>query len=612
MAARLLIALGLTLAASGRGQSTARDASGFNLLIWYNETERYGYVSIVGSEPFRYDRLMIDIHEGPGYDQRIGPFQLDQDGHLNPPIHRFTPSGLGEIEVICTVVGQDTSIYRYTEDQVVHRATAAMTVTGINPCQDHDERLLAPYLQAIGCRPGLEGFCTSTDGRLRYNYTQSCRVSCGLCKPVSTTSTTSTATTTTRTVSTGTSTTATATTATATTLTTATATTTTTVFIPECSACVNGTFGSCRQHDGEGQGLCVPYNQYFRCPSSFDDCRNELTTVCLFNATELNTTSGEREQTGLTRVARGSQCDVLRYDGELHWYDFRAFASAGIDRTLWCLLDNALVRPDGGSCPVSDAALTFLNSDDAVDESTVLLCVLTKEAGVQIILPGSAGDCPAGAAAIIAVDKCDRGYMSGPGSRSPMQCVDVNECRFGDDNTCAATGHCVDTEGSYECRCNEGYSGDGEVCANYNECAGGDVCGAHTDCTDSVGSFECACQAGYLGDPDDAVGCSNANECDADPCAADAACADTDGSFECTCRPGFTGTGDVCAELNECTTMVPPPCGMDATCTDIYGSFECACNTGYLGDGTSNCQNELTPAPPPRPLLASLLWLPRS
>jgi len=40
---------------------------------------------------------------------------------------------------------------------------------------------------------------------------------------------------------------------------------------------------------------------------------------------------------------------------------------------------------------------------------------------------------------------------------------DVNECDEGTDN-CDFDATCSNTEGSYSCACNEGYSGDGFTC----------------------------------------------------------------------------------------------------------------------------------------------------
>ena len=40
--------------------------------------------------------------------------------------------------------------------------------------------------------------------------------------------------------------------------------------------------------------------------------------------------------------------------------------------------------------------------------------------------------------------------------------LDIDEC---DDNPCHDNATCADSEGSYACECNEGYSGNGWNCA---------------------------------------------------------------------------------------------------------------------------------------------------
>ena len=41
--------------------------------------------------------------------------------------------------------------------------------------------------------------------------------------------------------------------------------------------------------------------------------------------------------------------------------------------------------------------------------------------------------------------------------------LDVDECSLGTFN-CSAGGMCINTEGSYNCSCSPGYSGDGQLC----------------------------------------------------------------------------------------------------------------------------------------------------
>ena len=41
---------------------------------------------------------------------------------------------------------------------------------------------------------------------------------------------------------------------------------------------------------------------------------------------------------------------------------------------------------------------------------------------------------------------------------------DIDECVDASLNNCDTDATCTNTEGSYQCMCNDGYSGDGTVC----------------------------------------------------------------------------------------------------------------------------------------------------
>ncbi|KYQ55691.1 Latent-transforming growth factor beta-binding protein 4, partial [Trachymyrmex zeteki] len=89
----------------------------------------------------------------------------------------------------------------------------------------------------------------------------------------------------------------------------------------------------------------------------------------------------------------------------------------------------------------------------------------------------------------------------------------VNECE--ESSPCGAESECVNTEGSYECRCHVGYRMDpAHGCVDVNECIGGDACAAN---------------ARYV------------NECERNPCGENAECIDTVGSFACSCKTDYTG-----------------------------------------------------------------------
>ena len=54
---------------------------------------------------------------------------------------------------------------------------------------------------------------------------------------------------------------------------------------------------------------------------------------------------------------------------------------------------------------------------------------------------------------------CDPGFNGDPYS----ECLDIDECLSGEAE-CGPDANCLNTEGSYECLCNDGYEGDGVEC----------------------------------------------------------------------------------------------------------------------------------------------------
>ena len=115
-----------------------------------------------------------------------------------------------------------------------------------------------------------------------------------------------------------------------------------------------------------------------------------------------------------------------------------------------------------------------------------------------------------------------------------------------------------------------------------------DNCHANATCTNTDGSFTCACDTGYSGD---GVTCTDDDECilDTAGCDANATCTNTDGSFYCTCDTGYEGDGFNCTNIDECLTL--NPCDQNATCTDSDGSYSCYCDIGYSGNGF-NCTDD--------------------
>jgi hypothetical protein len=135
---------------------------------------------------------------------------------------------------------------------------------------------------------------------------------------------------------------------------------------------------------------------------------------------------------------------------------------------------------------------------------------------------------------------CPAGFEHEGDERSA--CVDVDECELGEDD-CDGHASCTNTEGSYECECDDGYSGDGQDCEDIDECED-DPCDSHASCDNTPGSYECECDDGFTGDGED---CEDIDECEDDPCDDDATCDNTPGGYDCECDEPLVGNGKECA-----------------------------------------------------------------
>ncbi|XP_007433165.1 nephronectin isoform X3 [Python bivittatus] len=83
-------------------------------------------------------------------------------------------------------------------------------------------------------------------------------------------------------------------------------------------------------------------------------------------------------------------------------------------------------------------------------------------------------------------------------------CIDVDECVAGS-VTCPRFRKCVNTFGSYICKCHKGfdlmYIGGRYQCHDIDECSLGQYqCGGFSQCYNTQGSYKCKCKEGYRGD----------------------------------------------------------------------------------------------------------------
>eukprot|EP00961_Rhodomonas_salina_P155191 2090432-Rhodomonas_salina.2 len=166
----------------------------------------------------------------------------------------------------------------------------------------------------------------------------------------------------------------------------------------------------------------------------------------------------------------------------------------------------------------------------------------------------------------------------------------MDECETGQHN-CDASAACSNVAGSFSCKCNTGFQGDGVLCTAVSECDGQHNCDVHARCITAGSSFTCLCNAGWLGGGEPGLPCVDHNECGmgVDNCnRANATCSNTAGSFTCACNSGYTSTdgGVTCQDVDECGRAHDNNCNAArATCANTFGSFICTCDEGWTGDG---------------------------
>ncbi|XP_020821063.1 uromodulin isoform X2 [Phascolarctos cinereus] len=151
---------------------------------------------------------------------------------------------------------------------------------------------------------------------------------------------------------------------------------------------------------------------------------------------------------------------------------------------------------------------------------------------------------------------------------SPITADDFAENRSC--SNCHSNASCAVTNGSLICSCLEGFTGDGFICSDVDECAflGGHNCSA-SNCVNTIGSYYCSCPDGFLLTPENV--CEDIDEC-SDPnlgCHPLAICNNSPGNYSCVCLPGYFGDGHQC----HCS---PGSCGPGLDCiTESDGSRIC-------------------------------------
>lgn len=195
-----------------------------------------------------------------------------------------------------------------------------------------------------------------------------------------------------------------------------------------------------------------------------------------------------------------------------------------------------------------------------------------------------------------------------------LNCVDINECELAI-HSCTDEEECVNTIGSFQCVCPEGFRRDDDTdsCVDIDECRDLDyeICGEFGNCINNVGSFECTCPRGFS-KLNETV-CEDIDECSQTvakqikqgnrmiwrkftKCGQSSFCTNTPGSFACECFNGFERhQNGTCIDIDECQRN-QNLCDRNAKCRNLAGSYECVCNLGYGGTGEKCLQSRCQPA----------------
>ncbi|KAF1374953.1 hypothetical protein PFLUV_G00234380 [Perca fluviatilis] len=211
---------------------------------------------------------------------------------------------------------------------------------------------------------------------------------------------------------------------------------------------------------------------------------------------------------------------------------------------------------------------------------------------------------------------CEAGFKF---NADTADCEDQNECKEFGSSVCG-TWRCENTIGSYRCfmGCQPGLEGEDATDCDIDECVNETICGKHGFCENTDGSFRCQCDQGYTNLPEDMSKCVDVNECEMSlALCGEALCENFDGSFLCICpndNEEFDPITSQCRSLADPTptARVPPSAPSSEERKECYYNLndanfcdnvlsrnttkqECCCTVGAgWGD---NCEIHACPLP---------------
>ncbi|XP_013874127.1 epidermal growth factor-like protein 6 isoform X2 [Austrofundulus limnaeus] len=142
---------------------------------------------------------------------------------------------------------------------------------------------------------------------------------------------------------------------------------------------------------------------------------------------------------------------------------------------------------------------------------------------------------------------CLNGYMlMADGSCANSRTCSLAHCQYG----------CEEVEGEIRCLCPSAglqLGQDERRCVDIDECiTGKNLCPYNRQCVNTFGSYYCKCQDGYdLKYVSGKYDCVDVDECAAEThkCSHHAVCLNTHGAYKCKCKSGFRGNGFECSAI---------------------------------------------------------------
>ncbi|XP_072123168.1 EGF-containing fibulin-like extracellular matrix protein 1 isoform X2 [Mobula birostris] len=168
------------------------------------------------------------------------------------------------------------------------------------------------------------------------------------------------------------------------------------------------------------------------------------------------------------------------------------------------------------------------------------------------------------------------------------QCKDIDECALGSHN-CGPELICINTRGSYSCRCKQGYHKRGDQCLDIDECNVATYC--HHGCVNTPGSYYCQCNIGFQLASNNRT-CRDVDECAYSSYMCQYQCVNEPGKFSCICPKGYKLLGTrMCQDINECETG--NVCEEQEKCWNYNGGYRCypqnPCHEPYTQMAENRC-----------------------